>query len=301
MPLTKTALRFLFQRYMSWRLDELSDGKAILLDYRFSPSPRWGYGKPPHPELLGIFERGRPAFRHWIDKMLDHRARFLAIEREAASPNEPTFRNRYFLGLDAAALYAVLATEAPRLYVEVGSGNSTLFARCAIRDHALPTRIVSIDPQPRAEIEALCDRSIRKPLEDTDPEVFAELAAGDVLFIDNSHRSFQNSDVTVFFLEILPRLKPGVILHVHDIMLPLDYPPVWTGRYYSEQYLLACWLLANPQRFTLMLSNAFVSIDRELQVHAAPLWDEPGFAGARAMASAVMKEFMGQSFWARLT
>ena len=175
-----------------------------------------------------------------------------------------------------------------------------MFARRAIRDHGLPTRIVSIDPHPRTEIEALCDQSIRSPMEDVDTHVFDQLGAGDILFIDNSHRSFQNSDVTAFFLEVLPRLRPGVIVHIHDIFLPVDYPPAWADRHYSEQYLLACWLLANPKRFELMLSNAFVSIDSELSGQVAPLWDAPRFAEAKAAAIRVMPDFKGQSFWARL-
>ncbi len=307
--LSTQIVRFVFKRYMRWRLDELSDEpdcrKIIALDYRFDPRPRWGYDKPPHDRLTAIFERGRPAYRQWLAHMLEHREQFFHLDQSPPTENEPSFQNGWFLGLDAVALYTILAVARPKLYVEVGSGNSTLFARRAIRDNGLPTRIVSIDPHPRAEVDALCDRSIRSSLEETDQEIFAELGAGDILFIDNSHRSFQNSDVTVFFLEILPRLKPGVIVHVHDIFLPLDYPAAWSQRHYNEQYLLACWLLANPGRLELMLSNAFVSTDRDLCDQIAPLWDDPRFANARAWAQRVMSYFKGDafkgiSFWAKI-
>jgi hypothetical protein len=149
-------------------------------------------------------------------------------------------------------------------------------------------------------VEDLCDRSIRSPIEDLDLSIFEQLGRGDVLFIDNSHRSFTNSDATVFFLEVLPRLRVGVVLHIHDIFLPLDYPPSWSQRYYSEQYLLACWLLANPKRFELMLANVFVSLDPELSAQLAPLWDDPRFVQAKKNALEAMQQFKGQSFWTRI-
>ncbi len=76
-----------------------------------------------------------------------------------------------------------------------------------------------------------------------DLALFRELQAGDVLFIDSSHRCFMNSDVTVLFLEVLPNLPPGVLVQVHDIFIPYDYPREWVERYYAEQYLLSCYLL----------------------------------------------------------
>jgi hypothetical protein len=145
-------------------------------------------------------------------------------------------------------LYSLLAQHNPRHYVEVGSGNSTKFARRAIRDHGLQTRITSIDPFPRAEIDSICDRVIREPVEHVALDTFDMLQPGDILFIDSSHRTFMNSDVTALSLDVLPRLPAGVIVEVHDITLPGDYPPQWTGRYYSEQYLLAAYLLGPRQR-----------------------------------------------------
>ena len=95
-------------------------------------------------------------------------------------------------------------------------------------------------------MDAVCDTVIRQPLETLDTAgIIENLQAGDILFVDGSHRCFTNSDVTVVFLEILPRLQPGVLVHFHDILLPYDYPPAWSRRYYSEQYLLACWLLGS--------------------------------------------------------
>ena len=98
-------------------------------------------------------------------------------------------------------------------------------ARLVVRDHHLRTRVISSDPRPRVEIHSLCDEGIRHPLESIDLAVFDQLAPGDILFIDSSHRVFTNSDVNVVFLEVLPRLQPGVLVHLNDIFLLYDYPP----------------------------------------------------------------------------
>jgi hypothetical protein len=170
-----------------------------------------------------------------------------------------------------------VAAGRPALYVEVGSGNSTKFVRRAIRDHGLATRVVSIDPQPRAEVDGLCDEIIRTPLEDADLSVFGRLEAGDVLFVDNSHRCLQNSDVTVVFLEVLPELRPGVLVGWHDIFLPDDYPAWWSDRYYSEQYLLATWLLGGAGRAEIVFPAWYVAQHTDLSAaRLAALWSELG-------------------------
>jgi Methyltransferase domain len=143
--------------------------------------------------------------------------------RHHADPAEalaPFWNNIYFTALDAAALTGLLLSRRPRRYLEIGSGHSTKFAAHAIRSAALPTTISSIDPRPRADIDALCHRKIRAPLERCQLALFDELEAGDFLFFDGSHRIFQNSDVTAFFLDVVPRLKRGVLVHVHGIFLP---------------------------------------------------------------------------------
>ncbi len=102
---------------------------------------------------------------------------------------------------------------------------------------------------PRREIDAICDRTLRAPLEGCDLTLFEELRAGDIVFFDGSHRSFANSDVTVFFFEVMPRLAPGVIVQIHDIFIPDDYRPRGNCRLYNEQYLLAAMLLCGAPPF----------------------------------------------------
>ena len=127
----------------------------------------------------------------------------------------------------------MIAGYKPVRYCEVGSGNFTKFARRAVRDFDLGTEIISLDPFPRTDINMLCDRIIRQPLEDLDAAVFDELEAEDIHFLDKFHRVFQNSNVTVFFLELLPHPKAGTIVQIHDILLPFNYPASWISRRYA--------------------------------------------------------------------
>ena len=135
------------------------------------------------------------------------------------------------------------AVKTPVIPVNAEMRSEQPVASRAIRSGDLPTMISSIDPHPHAAIDALCQRKIRAPLEDWEVAVFDELGPGDILFFDGSHQVFMNSDVTVFFLQIIPRLKSGVMVHVHDIFLPADYPPDWNQSLFAEQYLLAATML----------------------------------------------------------
>ena len=144
--------------------------------------------------------------------------------------------------------------------------------RASLGNFAWPlARIVSVDPEPRASIDALCDDVVRAGLEYSDLSLFNQLEAGDILFFDGSHRTFTNSDVTVFFLEIIPRLKPGITVHIHDIFLPVDYPPEWSRRLYSEQYMLAAMLLCKSSPVKTILPNWYVCNDGTLTHHIADL------------------------------
>jgi hypothetical protein len=164
-------------------------------------------------------------------------------------------------------------------------------AHKAIIEQNLSTEFISIDPKPRAKIDQLPNRMIRKPFENIDFDIAGELDANDVLFIDNSHRILPNSDSLVFFLEILPRLKRGVIVHIHDIYLPYDYPQFMCDRFYSEQYGLAIYLMANPEKYETILPNYFISEDKELSEMIAPIWDHENLRDV---------EQHGGSYWIRI-
>jgi hypothetical protein len=261
---------------------------SIALDYPICPQPRYGYGKPVHARLLQSINARRDAYKSSLEAFLLYKSDIWQI---TGSPGGPVWINDFLTAFDAVTLYCMMRINRPRLYIEIGSGHSTRFARRAIKDGQLETRIVSVDPRPRSEIRTAADQVIEQPVEEMPLDIFKSLESGDVLFVDHSHRVFTNSDATVVFLDILPELKPGVLVHFHDIFLPADYPPEWNNRFYSEQYLLGCHLLAQTRSFEIVLANSFVSGDPELSSILTDLWSHSAMQGV---------ERHGCSFWVRM-
>ena len=233
--------------------------RTIKVDYKYFPKPRsWAEtGGIQYINKLMILEESAFAntllsFTRFVDK-------FEAIPlRNNGDENDPYWLNGFLTGLDAVTIYGLLATRNPSVYVEIGSGNSTKFARRAIEDNGLATKIISVDPEPRAEIDSICDEIIRSPCEEVPISFFENLPSDMVLFLDGSHRSFQNSDVSVFFAEILPSLPMDCIWGIHDIFLPYDYSVNLGSSYYNEQYLLLAYLLGGGGNDTILLPNAFI-------------------------------------------
>jgi tetratricopeptide (TPR) repeat protein len=265
------------------------DFEFKIIDYPYVSSVRYGAGRPLMPLLPERLGAGHAAFRDLLGDFAAYSDDFaaIALDGDYAAP-APFWINTWFAPLDAMALFGLLCRNNPAHFVEVGSGTSTKFARLAISSHRLSTKIVSIDPQPRSVIDTLTDETFRVPLETLDLALVDRLREGDIFFLDSSHRSFQNSDVTVFFLEILPRLAPGVLIHVHDIYLPEDYPSGHVGRRWNEQYLLAAVLMFGGDRFETVFPSWYVSREpalaaekdrllrvgplSELSIHGASYW-----------------------------
>jgi tetratricopeptide (TPR) repeat protein len=264
-----------------------------VVDYPYRAEIRYGGGRPPHPELAALISAGRDSFRERLTDWSALQPDFADVTLGGTYDSDhPFWLNSWFPPLDAIALTGILRAQNPQRLVEIGSGVSTKYARRAVQRYGLRTRLTSIDPHPRNEIDRLCDQVIRKPLERCRTEIFEVLEPGDIFFLDSSHRSFQNSDVTVFFLEILPRLKPGVIVHVHDIYLPDDYIAGHVPRLWNEQYLLATALLFGAQRFEILFPSWFVGRDPQLRAHAN--------AALRRGPMAEL-DLYGASFWMRMT
>lgn len=161
--------------------------------------------------------------------------------------------NSQFGPVDARVLFAMLRLLRPRRVLEIGSGYSTLLsADVNARFLGGTTTITCVEPFPRPFLHRLHSsgqiRLIEQRAQEVPAEPFAELQAGDLLFIDSSHVCKTGSDVNRLYLDVLPRLAPGVIVHVHDIFFPHDYPPDWVlehGFSWNEQYLLQALLLGN--------------------------------------------------------
>jgi len=188
--------------------------------------------------VLPQYAQSRPdTILEWVRR---HRA---AIDEFSASGDGTRYSldNRYFTSPDADVAYAIARESRPRRIVEVGSGNSTMLFREAIRAAGLDTQLISIDPRPRRSISAIADRVLECAVEDVALSEFEELAAGDILFIDSSHEIRTGNDVVRLFLNVLPMLPAGVLIHVHDIFLPFDYPQAWVCDHrwaFNEQYLV---------------------------------------------------------------
>lgn len=265
----------------------------LFIDYPVDMHPRYGHGKSAHKGLYDIIDNNRADYKALIDLAIANKENLWNIKKSSNETDQtkPTWNNGFLPGLDIIGIYTLLAHFKPKNYIEVGSGNSTKVAYKAKQEHHLDTKIISIDPQPRAEIDQLADEVIRMPYENIDFDVVDRLEANDVLFIDNSHRILPNSDSMVFFMETLPRLKKGVIVHIHDIYLPYDYPQFMCDRAYSEQYGLAFYLLANPEKYKPLFPNYFISEDAELAAQLAPIWEQKHLKGV---------ERHGGSFWVRV-
>lgn len=223
----------------------VAENRLVIYDYPVNlPSPSYKNANGIN-YLRKLFGQYEDIFGEELEKIIRYKEDLSSISVHGTpSGIEPYYINGWLPGLDSMYLYTLVRTRQPKTYLEIGSGNSTKFVRKAIKDGNLSTRIVSIDPFPRAEVDQICDRIIREPFETVDESRYLNLlSAGDIVFVDNSHVSYQGSDVTKFFTDTISALPKGVIYGIHDIFLPNDYPSDWNLRFYNEQYLLVAYLL----------------------------------------------------------
>jgi len=215
---------------------------SVRLHYPLTIDPRYTLERP-NSFLQAILQLGDPDYSNRLARYEQFTNDFDKISSEKVGDSEPYWDNGWMPVLDCVSLYAEVATIRPEVYFEIGSGNSTKFVRRAIRDYDLNTKIISVDPYPRADVDNICDKFYRCSLEELSLESLSDLQTQNgIMFIDGSHYCFANSDVTVFFLEILPRLQSTWLIGAHDIMLPFDYLNKGM-RFYNEQYLLAPLIL----------------------------------------------------------
>ncbi|MHA1523260.1 MAG: class I SAM-dependent methyltransferase [Alphaproteobacteria bacterium] len=241
----------------------------------FIPYAHAGHVRPlPYPSLEPIFDDAEPAMRDLFDQ-IEAAAPILA--KFTGPPPAPRLNQDWFPRLDAAAAYCLVALEKPRRIVEIGSGHSTRVLARAVKDAGLETTITCIDPAPRAAISKLGVTHIPTVLAKAPGEVFANLEAHDMLFVDSSHIAMPGTDVDQLFGEILPRLKLGTLVHIHDVFLPDAYPAAWERRGYNEQLPVACLLQGG---YGLRWSSHFVATRRPWWLEAGPVAKLPLIAGA---------------------
>lgn len=253
-------------------------------------SDRWGY----HIRSIHYYEP-LPDFRSITQEQTQRKRAFSAIDfrRDAQlhllrelEPYALELRetdelvNDYFSGLDAVVYYSLIRQLKPRRIIEIGGGYSTRMAAKALAANQ-SGRLTCIEPYPDDRLNGARVHLVTKRVEELDVSFFSALEPNDILFIDSSHTVKFGSDVCYEFLEILPALKRGVWVHVHDIFFPHDYPAEWLLKRrlaLNEQYLLEAFLSFNHD-FEIALANHWLHLECRNEV--ARLWPttvsaEPG-------------------------
>jgi predicted O-methyltransferase YrrM len=259
-----------------------SENRAIRAEWdkwtQFSPLGHFYSPVPSPDEVEAAFARGGngPPFPG-VDLNAD--AQFAILKELAAFygelpfPAEKTAGHRYYLAnssygpYDVCVLYGMMRRLQPRRIVEVGCGYSSA-ALLDANDASFEGRIdfTFVDPD-LAQLRRLLlpgevnpATLIEKPVQDVPDHVFGALGAGDILLIDSSHVSKVGSDVNHLFFKVLPALKPGVWVHIHDVTGNLEYPRGWfdEGRAWNELYILRAFLMYN-RTFRIMFSSSFMS------------------------------------------
>lgn len=223
-------------RAMRMGLQTVLGGKrrGWFIPYRYAATVSEPAG---YPALEPVFDAARSRFSDYFERMEMYADALAAIGNDPAP--QPRWRQGWFPRLDAAAAYTMVRDRKPRNILEIGSGHSTRFMARAVSDGSLETRIVAVDPAPRAAIVGIGVEHIASTLNDADPVHFDGLAPGDILFIDSSHILMPGTDVDYLLNTVWPRLPAGVIVHIHDILLPDGYPAEWEWRGYNEQSAVA--------------------------------------------------------------
>lgn len=199
-----------------------------------------------------------------------YKAEYDALPGDATSdPRAFYLHNRAFESVDAEIYYAILRSTKPSRVIEIGSGFSTLLAAQALNlnnTDGTACDFTVIDPFPRPILLPSfpgVSRLVQRGVEEIELETFDQLGEGDILFIDSSHVVRIGGDVVYEYLDILPRLRPGVLVHIHDIFLPMEYPKNLIEKdrwFWTEQYLLQAFLAFNDA-FEVVWAGSYMALN----------------------------------------
>ncbi len=213
---------------------------------------------------------------HYNDELLS----FPIENNNNNNNNEYYYNNGSYEAGDAEYLFNIIRHFKPKRIIEIGSGNSTLMARNAIAnnkhdDSNYTCHHICIEPFEQPWLEKIGVELIRKKVECIDKSFFNKLESNDILFIDSTHIIRPQGDVLFEFLELLPTLKKGVLIHVHDIFTPKDYPNDWVYNkhlLWNEQYLLEAFLTFNAEFKIIGALNYLVHNYREEFAAKCPIF-----------------------------
>lgn len=210
-------------------------------------------------ELLALFESN---YKEEFNKFPRHKTRV---------PYQYYSDNGNFRSIDGEVLYSMIRHFKPKLIIEIGSGFSTFCSAQAIirnknLDHNYECKLICIEPYPNKVLKKKfpgLTKVIKQKVQNIPTSIFKKLTENDILFIDSSHILNIKSDVYYEFLEIIPKTNKGVLIHIHDIFLPLEYPKKWVLdllRFYNEQYLLQSFLAFN-NNFKVLWASKYMQIN----------------------------------------
>lgn len=244
-------------------------GFHIILNHYYQPIPDTRTLKDElwvrHSELVGIDlnEQKQMQLLNQLSRFQDESGSF--PKNKTSKLWQYYINNPAFGSLDAEILYCMIRHFKPKLIIEIGSGFSTYLSAQAIlkneEESGNKTELIAIDPYPNEVLMSGfpgLSKLISSKVEEVDLSVFAKLKENDILFIDSSHVLNIGNDVQYEYLEILPRLNKGVIVHIHDIFLPYEYPKNWVlenHTFWNEQYILQAFLAFNSAFEILWAGN----------------------------------------------
>jgi hypothetical protein len=270
-----------YRRYFNkWQ----QNGASLLPNHFYSPVPDMNHIKHAYDkrnEMYGVDLNDNVQI-HFIETVCP-----LFIYEYATFPNNPTpipyqfhFNNGSFERVDAEILHCMVRIYKPRRIIEIGSGYSTLVtaAACELnrQREGVSCQFEAIEPFPnslfRDRIPGL-SLLITEKLQNIEMSYFDQLGEGDILFIDSTHVLKTGSDVQLLYLDIIPRLRPGVVIHIHDIFLPHEYPLSWLKEehiFWNEQYILQSFLAFN-NIFRIIWAGSYMQMNyREKLTKAFP-------------------------------
>ena len=234
-----------------------------------------------HSDLTGI-QMNESKQLDWLSVCLsrykEEYDRFPANHQHIQEPFTYIFDNPFFGPVDAEILYCMIRHFKPAKILEIGSGYSTYLAAQAVlknaeEDLSRSCELTTVDPFPNKVVKAGfpgLGRVLPYDVQNLTLSTFGELQENDILFIDSSHVLKIGSDVQFEYLNVLPKLNPGVVVHIHDIFLPAEYPKDWIlkeHRFWNEQYLLQAFLTFN-EHFEVLWASSYLHLKHPDQLVA---------------------------------
>lgn len=223
------------------------------------------------------------------DRLVAHAARFTIApsKEDAAAAGQRYYADNDQFGPGDATIYAAMLLEhKPKRLLEVGSGfSSALLLDINAKFFGGAIACTFIEPYPDRLLSVLSEADKarttlhRAPVQNVPLAVYGDLEAGDILFVDSTHVAKAGSDVNHIFFRVLPALKPGVLIHFHDIFHPFEYPKEWFfngNRSWNELYLLRAFLMNNPRYRVLFFNSWFAHQHPECRDRLPNFWKNPG-------------------------